>query len=130
MQIDLDRHNDNTDKVSVFINPRATNGGGGWLPPLYVFCFTNLFHMEYNFDILGSCRRFTCAQFEVKTSWWYPTPLKSYTRYSRGTRGVDTKPLSFSTTAYSLLLLEEKQMCHSLEGMHAGLHLLAYLFVF
>ena len=49
---------------------------------------------------------------------------KLYAIKPRYRGGLDTTPISFSTIAYSIFFLEEKQICHSVEGMQGYIYLL------
>src|SRR6218665_3591039 len=37
----------------------------GWYPPPNVFSMSHFLHLEYNFDVLGSCWGSICAHLEV-----------------------------------------------------------------
>ena len=41
--------------VSGGMDAPASGYQRGWYPPPTVFCLSHLWHMEYNFEVLGSC---------------------------------------------------------------------------
>jgi len=62
---------------------------------------------------------------------WYPTPQKSYTRNSRGARGVGSihPPLSLLTILYIFWCSRQRNYCRSLDGMHGYIYCIPANFI-
>ena len=61
----------------------------------YVFCTSNLLHMEYNFDVIGGCSRFIWTHFEVYIMMLPHAVQKLYAIYPRYQRGWIPPPSCF-----------------------------------